>query len=161
MTYPTPILHFSLYADINFIFWKCCSFSVDVPKVLLSGKKRDFRKSLSSMFVHNIQKAGLYGRSYIRCCASLIIIYSLVGWLPVFLNIAQISGAAILSAQISLHLLLNFFTFAQKKSEMNFRKTYPLFFVYIAIYQVFKMLKIWRCAKKNTRENFYYTLFIL
>ena len=37
MTYPTPILHiFSTYR-YKFYFWKCCSFSVDVPKVLSSG----------------------------------------------------------------------------------------------------------------------------
>ena len=51
-----------------------CSFSVNVPQVLLSGKKLDFRKiyicekinigmlSLSSVFVYDIQKTGLFSK---------------------------------------------------------------------------------------------------
>ena len=43
-----PILRqfytFSLHDDINFIFWKCWSFSVDVLPILSSGKKTWFQK---------------------------------------------------------------------------------------------------------------------
>ena len=46
---------------------------------------------------------------------------------------------------------------AQKKSEIDFRKTYRLFFVCIAIYHVFKISKSEGCAKINTRENFYFS----
>ena len=55
-----PILRqfytFSLHADINFIYWKCCSLSVNVPKVLSSGKKRDFRKTQNFHIFKNEQK---------------------------------------------------------------------------------------------------------
>ena len=51
MTYPTPILHL-----FSTCLYKCCSFSLDVPKVLLSGKKHDFRKTQHFHFFKNEKK---------------------------------------------------------------------------------------------------------